>query len=50
MLNVAVTEVGMQGAGGVTFVGQGITAGVPKHARVRLEGQHLVCPLKSGPP
>ena len=39
MLNVAVAEVGLQGAGVVPLVGQGITAGVPKHVRVRLEGQ-----------
>jgi len=39
MLNVAVAEVGLQGAGIVALVGQGIAAGVPKHVRVRLEGQ-----------
>jgi len=44
MLNVAVTEVGMQGAGGVTFVGQGITAGVPKHVMARLEGRTWSAP------
>ena len=39
VLNVAVAEVGLQGAGVVTLVGQGITASVPEHLRVRLEGQ-----------
>ena len=39
MLNVAVAEVGLQGAGVVALVGQGITAGVSKHVWVRLEGQ-----------
>src|ERR1019366_10156234 len=39
MLNVSVAEVGLQGAGVVALVGQGITAGVSKHVWVRLEGQ-----------
>src|ERR1035437_6047006 len=39
MLNVAVAEVGLQGAGVVALVGQGITTSVPKHVWVRLEGQ-----------
>ena len=39
MLNVAMAEVGLQGAGVVALVGQGITASVPKHVRMRLEGQ-----------
>ena len=39
MLNVAVTEVGLQGASVVALVGQGITAGVTEHVGVRLEGQ-----------
>ena len=39
MLNVAVAEVGLQGAGVVALVGQGITASVPKHVRMRLEAQ-----------
>ena len=39
MLNVAVAEVGLQGAGVVALIGQGITTSVPKHVRVRLEGQ-----------
>ena len=39
MLNVAVAEVGLQGASVVSLVGQGITASVSKHVRVRLEGQ-----------
>ena len=32
-------EIGLQGAGVVALVGQGITASVSKHVRVRLEGQ-----------
>jgi hypothetical protein len=39
MLNVLVPEIGLQGASVVPFVGQGITASVPKHVRVRLERQ-----------
>jgi hypothetical protein len=39
MLNVAVAEVGLQSAGVVALVGQGITASVPKHVRVRFETQ-----------
>jgi hypothetical protein len=39
MLNGAVAKVGLQGAGVVALVGQGITASVPKHVWVRLEGQ-----------
>jgi hypothetical protein len=39
MLNVAVAEIGLQGASVVALVGQGITASVPKHMRVRLEFQ-----------
>ncbi len=39
MLDVAVAEVGLQGAGIVALVGQGITTSVPQHVRVRLEGQ-----------
>jgi len=39
MLNVAVAEVGLQGAGVVALVGQGITTSVSKHVWVRLEGQ-----------
>ena len=39
MLNVAVAEVSLQGAGVVALVGQGITASVPKHVRVRFETQ-----------
>jgi hypothetical protein len=39
MLNVAVAEVGLQGAGVMALVRQGITAGVPKHVRVCLEDQ-----------
>jgi hypothetical protein len=34
MLNVAVAEVSLQGAGVVALVGQGITASVPKHVWV----------------
>ena len=39
MLNVAVAEVGLQSAGVVALVGQGIAASMPKHVRVRLERQ-----------
>jgi hypothetical protein len=39
VLNVSVAEVGLQGAGVVALVGQGITASVSKHVRVRLEAQ-----------
>ena len=39
MLNVAVAEVGLQRPRVVALVGQRITAGVPQHVRVRLEGQ-----------
>ena len=39
MPNVAVAEVGLQGACVVALVGQGITTSVSKHVGVRLEGQ-----------
>jgi len=39
VLNVAVAEIGLQRARIVPLVGQGITAGVPEHVWVRLEGQ-----------
>jgi len=39
MLNVAVTEVGLQGAGVVALVGQRVATGVSQHVRVRLERQ-----------
>jgi len=37
VLDVAVPKVGLQGACVVAFVGQGKSAGVPEHVRVRLE-------------
>ena len=39
MLNVAVAEVGLQGASVVALVSQGKTAGVPQHMRMRFEAQ-----------
>jgi hypothetical protein len=39
MLDVAVTEIGLQGARVVALVGQCIAASVPEHVRMRLEPQ-----------
>ena len=39
VLNVAVAEISLQCTGVVALVGQRIPASVPKHVRVRLEGQ-----------
>ena len=39
MLNVAVAEVGLQGTGIMSLVGQGVAAGVAEHVGMRLEGQ-----------
>ena len=37
VLNIAVSEIGLQSTGIVPLVGQGVTAGVPEHVRVGLE-------------
>jgi hypothetical protein len=37
VLNVFVPEVGLQGAGVMSLVGQGVAAGVSEHVRVRFE-------------
>src|ERR1017187_5345248 len=39
MLNVAVAEIGLPGAGVVSLICQCVAASMPKHVRVRLEGQ-----------
>lgn len=39
VLDVAVPEIGLQGARVVPLVGQRVATGVPQHVRVRLEGQ-----------
>jgi hypothetical protein len=44
VLNVFVTEIGLQSAGIVTFVRQGEAAGMPLHVRVRLEPEFCLHP------
>jgi len=43
VLDVAVSQVGLQGARVMPLVGQGKAAGVPEHVRVGLEGKPRLC-------
>ena len=47
VLDIAVAQVGLQGARVVPLIGERITAGVPQHVRMRLEAQpsRSPCPL-----